>query len=309
MPAEQTTAAAGEPGSDIRSGAESTLLERYSAFALDLDGVVWRGATILPGAVQALNKIRNAGKKLLLLSNNASYSPRWVIERLGKEGAEIGEDEILTSMLVARRWITERGLGGKRAFLLVPADVIGHLSDVVDPVPVERGQDVELVLVGRDTAFSFERLAAAADAIRAGATFVSVNRDPTLPAEGGRLDPGTGSVLSAIETASGLPATVLGKPEQPMMKMGAEVLGVEGVLMVGDRLSSDIAGARNIGWDAALVLSGVTDLSQPLEPPPDYVLDSVAELAVVRPESAAYEPGTTLERGEPYQGSGSRRYG
>jgi HAD superfamily hydrolase (TIGR01450 family) len=296
LPAEQTETADGEARSDAGSGADSTLLDRYSAFALDLDGVVWRGATILPGAVEALNRIRSAGKKLLLLSNNASYHPSWVIERLGKEGAQIGEDEILTSMLVARRWIGERGLGGKRAFLLVPADVVGHLADVVDPVPVERGQEVELVLVGRDTAFSFERLAAAADAIRAGATFVSVNRDPTLPAEGGRLDPGTGSVLAAIETASGLSATVLGKPEQPMMEMGAEMLGVDGVLMVGDRLSSDIAGARNIGWDAALVLSGVTDPSHPLEPAPDYVLDSLAELVEARPESAAYEPGTTLER-------------
>ncbi|MGH2767632.1 MAG: HAD-IIA family hydrolase [Actinomycetota bacterium] len=256
-----------------------TLVEQYAAFAIDLDGVIWRGGSLIDGAASGIAAIREAGKPLLVLTNNGAYVPSSVVARLRSAGIELEEREILTSLTVAREWVRRRELTGAPAFVLASPEVVGQVADMVSVVPVARGVLPALVLVGRDTEISFGRLAAAADAVRAGAAFVSLNRDATLPLEGGYLDPGTGAILAALEVASGRRAVVVGKPEAPMMEAAAARLGPGPILMVGDRLESDIAGALRMGWGAALVLTGVTAASDRLDPAPDYVLDSVAGIA------------------------------
>lgn len=257
----------------------TSLLERYRAFAFDLDGVVWLGGKIIPEAPTAIQAIRDAGKPLLFLSNNASYIPFWIVERLATGGVRVTEDEILTSASAARAWVAREHLGGKRAFVLGAASVIEQIADLLEVVPVERGAHVDVVMVARDLEFSYARLAAAADAVRNGAVFVASNRDHIMPTPTG-FDPGTGSVLAAIEAASGRKAISLGKPELPMMQAAAERLGTQGVLMIGDRPDSDVAGAHRIGWGSAVVLTGVTKPGMPLEPHPDHVLRTLADLLV-----------------------------
>jgi HAD superfamily hydrolase (TIGR01450 family) len=255
-----------------------TFLERYAAFALDLDGVVWRGDTIIDGAVDGLRAIRAAGKPVLFLSNNAAYLPSWVIERLTAAGIEVDEKEILTSGMVVAEWIRAHGLAGQRALVLGVDEVVRQLADVVDVVPFDDANGASVVVAARDTRFDFERLRIAADAIRRGARFVAVNRDPTMPVPGGRLEPGTGSIVAAVETASGRRATIVGKPEMPTVEAASAIIGSEGVLMIGDRPDSDVAVARRAGWDAALVLTGVTQAGDDVDPVPDYIIESLLVL-------------------------------
>jgi HAD superfamily hydrolase (TIGR01450 family) len=256
------------------------LVEKYSAFAIDLDGVVWRGERLIEGAVEGLKAIRAAGKPMMLLTNNGGYHPDEVVERLAEGGFELDPGEVLTTSVVAKHWIAENDLRGAPAFILAPATVAAQLADVLRIRYVEAGQTAKVVLVGRDTDFSYVRLALAADAIRAGASFLSLNKDPVMPVENGGMLPGTGSIVAAVEAASGRQATVLGKPELPMMKTAAERLGTEGVLMIGDRLESDILGAQRIGWDAALVLTGLSEIGTSMEPAPNYVVSALAAFAV-----------------------------
>lgn len=253
-----------------------SLIDRYRAFALDLDGVVWRGTELLPGAYEAISAIRERGKPLLLLTNNGAYSPEGILERIAPDGGLDGI-EVLTSTTVAIRWVRQHKLEGATGLVLATQAVVSQVSGVLDLQEPSGGLHPEIVLVGRDLAFDFDRLTRASAAIREGAHFLALNRDATMPTEDG-LEPGTGTIVAAIEVASGKPAIVLGKPEAPMMDAAVDILGSEGVLLVGDRLDSDIAGAKIVGWDSALVLSGVTGRNSQMKPAPDFVLESLQDL-------------------------------
>lgn len=264
----------------VELGSAAHLLEEYDAFAIDLDGVVWRGEVLIPGAIDGLKAIRASGKPMLLLTNNGGYHPNEVVERLAEGGFELAPEEVLTTSLVAREWILQNGMKGAPAFILAPQTVAAQLADLLKIRYLEAGQTAEFVLCGRDTDFSYIRLALAADAVRAGASFLSLNKDPVMPIENGGMLPGTGSIVAAVEAASGKQATVLGKPEEPMMKAAAERIGYSKVLMLGDRLESDIVGAKRIGWDGALVLTGLTVTDGVLDPRPDHILTSLQTLAL-----------------------------
>lgn len=257
----------------------SHLIAQYDGFAVDLDGVVWVGEKLIDGAVEGLNAIRASGKPLLLLTNNGGYQPQEVVDRLRQGGFDLRPEELLTTSIVAREWIVENGLSGAPAFILAPAAVAVQLAETLRICYLEPGQSAEIVLVGRDTELSYSRLTLAADAIRNGAAFLSLNKDPMMPIEGGAVLPGTGSIVAALEAASGHCATVLGKPELPMMQAASRALGTDRVLMIGDRLESDVQGAKNIGWDAALVLTGLSRNDTALSPQPDYVMRGLRDFA------------------------------
>lgn len=253
------------------------LLERYSGFAIDLDGVIWRGKQFLDGAIDGLRALRATGKPLVVVTNNGSYLPEEIVERLGEGGFEIQLREVLTSSQTARRWISEHGLEGGAGFVLAPQSVAVQFADVLRIQAVEEGSSADVVIVGRDTDFTYERLKVASDAVRAGGCFLALNWDPIMPVEDGVV-PGTGSIVAALKAATGVDPVVMGKPELPMMEAGAAILGVSPVLMIGDRPEADIEGARRIGWDAALALTGLTT-SPAGEPAPDFVLASLGALA------------------------------
>lgn len=257
----------------------SKVLDKYRAFALDLDGVVWRGEQMLEGSAEALSRLVQSKKELLLLTNNGILPPQAIVERLNAEGVQLRDDQVLTSAMVAKDWLVANGLGGQAAFFLASPSVEKQFTETVRVVPVGRGRagDVAVVVVGRDLEFNFERLDIAAKAVRGGARLIALNGDVVMPVEGG-LEPGTGALVAAIEAASGCEAVVIGKPHMPMMQAAAARLGDKGVLMVGDRAESDVVGARAVGWDAALVLSGADAAAREGELAPDYVAANLAEL-------------------------------
>lgn len=257
----------------------TSLIEEYRAFAIDLDGVVWRGEQVLDGAIETLERIQALGKQVLLLTNNGSYSRPDVEARLKKEGLEMHGIDILTSIGVAIRWVESNGLKGTSALVVARDEVVNQLTDVLD-VRSTSGS-FEVVIVGRDTAFDYGKLTLAADAIRSGAAFIALNRDLTMPVESGFV-PGTGALVAAIEAASGVEPVVLGKPHAPMMNLAVEILGTKDVLMVGDRVDSDIVGAQSVGWDSALVSTGSAQ-STDIGSAPTYLLDSLENLLMEIP--------------------------
>ena len=257
----------------------TALIDRYGGLAIDLDGVVWRSGKVLPDVDKAIEIFREADKRLLFLTNNAANIPARVMTLLADAGIVLKHSrEVLSSAQVAVRWLGENESLDGSAFVLAADSVADQFKGLFEIVPVTKGNRADVVLVGRDLAFDFERLTVASDSIRDGATFVAFNKDATMPVTDG-LEPGTGAIVAALEAASGRAAVVVGKPELPMMERAKQMMGEIEVLMVGDRVDSDILGAKRIGWDSALMLSGVTGRGEKFDPEPTYVFESLIDLA------------------------------
>ncbi len=237
-----------------------------------------RGETPIEGAGEALGRMRDAGKKILLLTNNAAYSAVSIAELVAGTGVEADPTEVLTSAMVLRDVIAREHPGNPEAFVLGPSNLAETLAEIVRIVPISPEASPGLVAVGRETGFDYAMLDAASKAVRAGAELFACNRDATMPVEGG-FEPGTGAIVAAIEVASGVQARAVGKPNIEMMDAARGRLGDGRILLIGDRPESDIAGARRAGFDAALVLTGVANEAPVGDLAPDHVLGSIAELS------------------------------
>ena len=220
----------------------------------DLDGCVWTGEVLTPGAAEVLALIRRQGKGLCFLTNNSRARARTMRDKLERLGVEAKEAEVLTPLeilgeVVAQRWGPSRVLaigGPELAAVLVEA---GHTL-----VPVDAYREATVVVVGNDFDFSYERLTAAARAVDGGAAFVTPNIDPRLPTEDGQFLPGCGAIVEAVASAAGVRPIVIGKPEPPLFELALQRmgLGVDDAAMVGDSIDSDVRGARRVGMTAVL---------------------------------------------------------
>lgn len=254
-------------------------LDGVDAMVLDMDGVLYRGDEAVPGSAAAVAELRRRGVAVLFCTNNSSRTPAQYVARLAAIGIEASEDEVLTSGVVTASVLSRRGLAGARAIVIgrdgIRQALAGAGIEVCDDPEVD---EADLVVVGWDPGFDFQALRRASSAARNGALFVATNSDATFPHEHD-LWPGAGSILAAVETAAGRRAEVMGKPHAPMMEEAERRLdGRHRIAMVGDRPETDLAGAVARGWVTVLVLSGVTTEAQGVEPPPDAVADSLADL-------------------------------
>jgi HAD superfamily hydrolase (TIGR01450 family) len=248
----------------------------------DLDGVVYRGDTPIDGAAAAFARVRAAGIGVVFCTNNSSQTVEHYQAKLGRQGIEASPDEIVTSAVVCGEMLAARGLAGARALVIGGPGLLQSVSGaglVVedDPDPAT----IDVVAVGLDETFDYGALRRAALAIHAGAELFATNDDATYPAPRGEEWPGAGAILAAIEVASGRRAEVMGKPHQPMMEAAERRLrGARRIAMVGDRPETDLRGGVARGWTTILVLSGVTTAARApeVEPRPDVVLESIAEL-------------------------------
>ena len=229
-------------------------LREMQGLVFDLDGCVWTGEVLTPGAAEVLALIRRQGKGLCFLTNNSRARARTMQVKLERLGVAAKEAEVLTPLeilgeVVAQRWGPSRVLaigGPELAAVLVEA---GHTL-----VPVDAYREATVVVVGNDFEFSYERLTAAARAVDAGAAFVTPNIDPRLPMEDGQFLPGCGAIVEAVASAAGARPMVIGKPEPPLFELALQRmgLGVDDAAMVGDSIDSDVRGARRIGMTAVL---------------------------------------------------------
>lgn len=244
-------------------------LRALRGFVFDLDGCVWTGDILVPGAAEVLALLRQQGRRVSFLTNNSRARSATMQAKLERLGVEAAVADVLTPLeilgeVIATRWGISRvlAIGGPE----LEAAVLdgGHTL-----VAVDRYGEATVVVVGNDFAFSYERLTAASRAIAAGAAFVTPNLDPRLPLEGGDFLPGCGAVVEAVAAASGARPVVIGKPEPPLFELalGRMELRAEEAAMVGDSVDSDIRGARRVGMTAILFA-------------PDGGLDGVAHFMV-----------------------------
>ena len=238
------------------------------AWALDLDGVIWLGEQAIPGAADAVGRLRAAGEPVVFVTNNSSVPVGEVEAKLARHGIE-AEGAVLTSAMAA----AERIDPGEVARVCAGPGVDEALA--ARGVRTVREGKADVVVVGFHRDFDYGRMQAASTAVRAGARLLATNDDATYPTPEG-LIPGGGAILASVSTASGAVAEVAGKPHRPMADLLRRRVGDEGIV-VGDRPDTDGRFAVTLGYRFALVLSGVTT-ALPVEPEPDLVAADLAEL-------------------------------
>lgn len=258
------------------------LADRFDGFLIDLDGVVWVGRDPVPGSPETLAALLAAGKQIVFVTNNPSRLPTAYAERLGGLGVAIGPEQVVTAGMVVARLAAEAAPGGTALVLgLEPLQEMVAAAGLrlLDPVDLDGADAAAVVVVSGFRDFTYTHLRATKRALDAGAALVATSRDATMPMPGGEW-PGSGSILAAVEVASGRIAEIAGKPERHLFEMAVAAMpGAERVAMIGDRLSSDIAGGHAAGLETILVQSGTTseDLDH-ANPPPDHILPNLAAL-------------------------------
>jgi HAD superfamily hydrolase (TIGR01450 family) len=257
------------------------LADDFDGFLIDLDGVVWIGREPVPGSAETLAALLEAGKRVAFVTNNPGRLPAAYAERLQGMGVAIDADRIVTAGMVAARLAAERAGPGGSAFVIGAAplkEMVAAAGATLAEGEAGRGAGVVVVSGHRD--FDYGELLTAKLALDGGAALVATSHDPTMPMPGGEW-PGTGSIVAAVETASGRRAEFAGKPERHLFEMAlAAIERPPRVAMVGDRISSDIAGGRAAGLGTVLVLSGTSSRedAEAADPAPDHVLDDLAGL-------------------------------
>jgi HAD superfamily hydrolase (TIGR01450 family) len=243
-----------------------------ATWALDLDGVLWRGDEPIPGAADAVARLQEAGERVVLLTNNSAPTVAELLARLARMGVVAAADDLLTSAQAAATMLAPGSVALACAGPGVREALAARGVRAVEAGPADA------VVVGWHREFDFGRLARAADAVRAGARLIGTNEDATLPTPDGLL-PGAGAILAAVAYAAGATPEVAGKPHAPMQRLVAERVGPVDT-MVGDRPSTDGALAVALGARFALVLSGVTDAQAAAStlPRPDVVGADLAAL-------------------------------
>ncbi|MEU7478095.1 HAD-IIA family hydrolase [Lentzea sp. NPDC042327] len=233
-----------------------TLVDRYDALLIDLDGTVYRGSEAVPGAAEAVAQARAKGVGIRYVTNNASRSPQAVADHLVELGFDTSIDEVSTSAQAGAAMLAER-LPARTNVLVLGTEALQAEVLKRGLTPVDTAEHATAVLQGLSTDLGWRELAEAAVAIRGGALWVACNVDVTLPTERGLL-PGNGSLVAALKAATDAEPLVAGKPATPLLQQAAKDLGAHRPLVIGDRLDTDILGAVNAGMDSLLVLTGVS---------------------------------------------------
>jgi HAD superfamily hydrolase (TIGR01450 family) len=234
------------------------LIDRYDGFLIDLDGVVWLGHDFIDGAVETLSVLAEEGKPVAFVTNSPRQSPAEHAETLRRGGIPVDDSRVVTAGTTLIALALERFGPEPEVIATGTGSFLKQLSDagivLLDHADWNRA---EAVLVSGHSGFDYGELKAASMAARNGALLTATGRDPTMPMPDG-FWPGTGSILAAIETASGRKGVITGKPEAAIFKKGLETIGAGDasgmrVAMIGDRADTDVAGGQAAGLDGILV--------------------------------------------------------
>jgi 4-nitrophenyl phosphatase len=232
-------------------------LARFNAVLFDMDGVLYRGIEPLPGVNELLTLFDERNIRYACVTNNAMLTPEQYEAKLAKMGIRMPAANVVTSPIATRAYLETQAPRGTRAFYVGMEGLYQALF--ADGYFVYDEVQPEYVVVGMDRGLSYDKLATATLAIRAGARFIGTNADRTLPTERGLL-PGAGSLLALLQTATDVEPFVIGKPAPAMITAAVELLGTtpDRALMIGDRIDTDIEAAIAANVASALVFTGVT---------------------------------------------------
>jgi glycerol-1-phosphatase len=268
-------------------GSAEPLDTAYDVALLDLDGTVYLAGAAIPGAPEALRKAAAAGMRLAYVTNNPSRTPSAIAELLVGFGVSATPRDVVTSAQAAARMLAERLPAGAPVLVVGGTGLRMALRERgLRPVSTA-AERPQAVVQGYSPGITYSLLEEGSLAVGAGALFVATNADPTLPTRRG-TQPGNGSYIQVIATATGVRPMVAGKPEPPLQKESVVRTGAKHPLVVGDRLDTDIEGANRVGLDSLLVLTGVTSPAEAiLAPPalrPTYLAEDLAGLLEPHPE-------------------------
>lgn len=275
------------------------LVAGYDTVICDLDGVVYRGSAAVPGAVDALTAVARSGRQTVFATNNASREPNEIAQRLRRLGLPDGGWTVVTSAQAAARMLASQLPPGAAVFAVGGPGVDQALAEVgLEPVKeADQGRFlVQAVVQGLGENVCWRDLAEAGLLVRSGIPWVATNLDAVLPSESGPL-PGNGALVEVIAATTGLRPTVVGKPERSLYDFALQHLDTTAgrTLACGDRLDTDIAGARAAGIDSLLVLSGIATLQDVVEVSPGgrptYVAADIGSL--LRPTQRVSVPGAS----------------
>lgn len=261
-------------------------LPRFDAYVFDLDGTVYLGDTLLPGAAQTLAALREGGAQIRFVSNNVTRSPQQYVDKLSGLGVQVELAEVLNPTVLTVRWLLANEPGAV-VYPIAPEPVVTALTEAGIAVGEDPAQ-IDIVLASYDRTFDYAKLQIAFDAIwyHRRARLMSTNPDRFCPFPGGRGEPDAAAIVAAIEACTSTTCErSFGKPDPAVLQLalaGTDI-PLERVLMVGDRLATDVAMGVAAGSASALVLTGDSTAAEaaalPPEQRPTYVLDSIADLA------------------------------
>lgn len=238
---------------------------------LDMDGVLWREDEPIGDLPLIFDRIRSLGCDVVLATNNSLKTPNQFIEKLAKFGVWLDESQIVTSSQAAAFYMQKRFPDGGPVYIIGET---GLAQAMIESGFYHDDKNVLAVISGLDRKLTYEQLKRATLLIRSGAEYVATNQDRTLPTPEGQV-PGAGTIIAALEAATGVKPYIAGKPAPEMYRFALEKrkISPDQALIVGDRLETDIAGAQTLGCKSALVLTGVSSREQGLawSPPPDII--------------------------------------
>jgi len=261
---------------------------KKTGYLIDMDGVVYRGRALIPGAREFVERLFQERTPFTFLTNNSQRTRRDVATKLSRMGIPAGEEHIFTCAMATARFLAARKPKGT-AYVIGEGGLLQALHQngyaIVD-------SDPDYVVVGEGRAFTMEMIEAAVRMIVKGAKLIATNLDPNCPTESG-LRPGCGAIVAMLETATGTKAFSVGKPSPVMLRAARKELGLatEETTIIGDTMETDILGGVQLGFRTVLVLSGNMrreDLGR-FAYQPDLVIDSIADLC--RPEVALHGGG------------------
>lgn len=254
----------------------------YDAYLFDLDGTIYLGSELLPGARELIEALQRAGKRTIFLSNNPTKDPPMYVEKLGGLGISVDIDDIVNTVVSTVLWL-QNNYPGATVFPVADEPLVRALREAgfrISDDPAE----IDVVIASYDHGFDYRKLQIVFDTLwfHRRAILIKTNPDRFCPFPGGRGEPDTAGIVAAIEATTGVTCHAnMGKPDRIMIDTVRRRLGTESssVVMVGDRLATDIQMGIVAGIDSALVLTGDSTLAdveaESEENWPTYVLDRV----------------------------------
>jgi len=264
---------------------------RVDGFVFDLDGTVYLGEAVLPGAVEGIAELRRRGKRALFVSNKPLQPRQVYAEKLTRLGIPTPEGEVITSAFVLGHYLAQ-GLSDLRLYVVgeealrqelrsYGLHVLEELVDQ-DPQQVMEPRNIDAVVVAFDRTLDYRKLNTAYQALRQGARFFATNADKICPMPGGGI-PDAGATIAALEHITNRKVELLaGKPSALIMQVALDLLALpaERCMMVGDRLETDILMGQQSGMLTAVTLTGVStreDVAR-MADPPTFVIKDLSQL-------------------------------
>jgi NagD protein len=246
-------------------------------FLCDMDGVIYHGNQLLPGACEFVKWLQTENKRFLFLTNSSERSPRELRQKLGRMGMEVEETHFYTSALATASFLATQSPGCGAYVIGEP----GLVNALYDAGITMNDVNPDYVVVGDTRNYNFENIQRAVKFIFKGAKLVGTNPDYTNPLETG-IVPATRTLCAPLELTTGKKAYFVGKPNPLMMRTGLRILGCksEDTAIIGDRMDTDIIAGIESEIDTILVLSGVSDIHTPSQFPyrPMYIFNGVGDI-------------------------------